>query len=316
LNHPDIDLQMLAATARNDEILRSLGPPEPGIDGVRQQFARTREWWNEGGPAVARVLDATVPGPDREIPVRLYVPNETGRPVPAYIYFHGGGFRIGSPGSNDRQLRELAAAWGGIVVSADYAHMPEKRFPAPVLEAAAVYEWLARHGGQWGIDPLRLAFGGSSAGANVAIGGFEAVAPQARASLRCGAFIVGVFDDALDTGSMRQYGGVGLQPSPASARQMFEEYAGAGGQRQDTRFNALLQDATRWPALFLAAAEVDVFRDSSVRMAERAKAAGGSVQLNIYAGMTHLFFGYTRTLERARECLRDLADFLGRQLPP
>jgi acetyl esterase len=316
LNHPDIDPQMLAATARNEDILRSLGSPAPGIEGVRQQFARAREWWNEGGPAVARVLDAAIPGPDREIPVRVYVPGDTGRPLPAYVYFHGGGYRVGSPGSNDRQLRELAAAWGGIVVSADYAHMPEKRFPAPVLEAAAVYEWLARHAGPWGIDTQRLAFGGSSAGANVAMGGFEAAAPQARAVLRCGAFIVGVFDDALDTGSMRRYGEAGLQPSTASARQMFEEYAGAGEHRQDARFNALLQDATRWPPLFLAAAEVDVFRDSSVRMAERARAAGGSAQLSVYPGMTHLFFGYTRTVERAQACLRDLADFLGRQLPP
>jgi len=318
LNHPDIDPQMRAASERNDEIMRGLAPSAPGIEGARQQFARAREWWNEGGPAVARVLDTTVPGPDREIPVRVYVPTDAGRPrpLPAYIYFHGGGFRMGSPASNDRQLRELAVAWGGIVVSADYAHMPEKRFPAPVQEAAAVYEAIARHGARWGIDPGRLAFGGSSAGANVAIGGFEAVEPNVRDVLRCGAFLVGVFDDALDTGTMRQYGEAGLLPSLASARQMFEEYAGAGGHRRDPRFNALLQDASRWPPLFLAAAEVDVFRDSSVRLAEHARAAGGSAELCLYAGMTHLFFGYTRTLERASECLQDLAGFLHRQLPP
>jgi acetyl esterase len=294
--------------------VRGLGAFRPGIAGVREQAAQARAWWNEGGPEVGRVLDASIPGPQREIPVRVYVPKGASGRLPAYIYFHGGGWRIGSPGSNDRQLRELATAWGGIVISADYAHLPEQRFPAPVLEAAAVYEWVARHGSPWGVDTQRLAFGGSSAGANVAMGGFEAASPAARAALWCGAMIVGVFDDDLDTESMRTYGDAGLMTSRASAGQLFEDYA--GDQREDPRFNALRADASAWPPLFLAAAEVDVFRDSSRRLAEYAQAAGRSAELRIYPGMTHLFFGYTRMVERARECLQDLAGFLKRQLGP
>ncbi len=311
-----IDPQIRAASARNEEIVRALGSFPPGIAGVREQAAQARAWWNEGGPQVARVLQATIPGPQREIAVRVYVPQGAEGPLPAYIYFHGGGWRIGSPGSNDRQLRELATAWGGIVISADYAHLPEQRFPAPVLEAAAVYEWVARHGGDWGVDTQRLAFGGSSAGANVAMGGFEAASPVARQALRCGALVVGVFDDDLATGSMQTYGEAGLMPSRASARQLFEDYAGSGEDRKDPRFNALQADARAWPPLFLAAAEVDVFRDSSRRLAERAQAAGGSAQLRIYPGMTHLFFGYTRTVDRALECLQDIAGFLRRELGP
>jgi len=311
-----IDPQMRAASERSEEIVRALGPFPPGIAGVREQAARAREWWNEGGPEVGRVFDAAIPGPERDIPVRVYVPKDASGPLPAYIYFHGGGWRVGSPGSNDRQLRELAAAWGGIVISADYAHLPEQRFPAPVLEAAAVYEWVAQRGGAWGVDPRRLAFGGNSAGANVALGGFEAASPSARAALRCGALVVGVFDDDLDTESMRTYGEAGLHPSRASARQLFEDYAGSGESRSDPRFNALRADARAWPPLFLAAAEVDVFRDSSRRVAERAQQAGGSAELRVYPGMTHLFFGYTRTVDRARECVQDVAAFLQRQVQP
>lgn len=307
-----IDPQMLAASERNAHIVATLGTFAPGIAGVREQARRAREWWNEGGPTMARVFDASVPGPQRAIPVRVYVPQEAAGPLPAYIYFHGGGWRIGSPASNDRQLRELAAAWGGIVVSADYAHLPEQRFPVPPLEAAAVYEWVARHGGEWGADPRRLAFGGSSAGANVAMGGFEAASPHARQALRCGALVVGVFDDDLETDSMRALGESGLLPNRASARQMFEDYV--GDAREDARFNARRADATGWPPLFLAAAEVDVFRDSSRRLAEHAQAAGGAAELRIYPGMTHLFFGYTRTVDRARECLHDIAAFLRRHL--
>lgn len=307
-----IDPQLRAAMARNEEIVGALGPFAPGIAAVREQAAQARAWWNEGGPEVERVFDASIPGPQRAIPVRVYVPRGAAGPLPAYIYFHGGGWRIGSPASNDRQLRELAHAWGGIVVSADYAHMPEQRFPVPVLEAAAVYEWVARHGGEWGIATQRLGFGGSSAGANVAMGGFEAASPQARQALRCGALIVGVFDDDLETEAMRTYGDAGITPNRASARQMFDDYA--GGQCNDARFNALRADARAWPPLFLAAAEVDVFRDSSRRLAEHVQAAGGAAELRVYPGMTHLFFGYTRMVDGARECLQDVAAFLQREL--
>lgn len=312
---PGIDPQMRAAIARNEDILRALGPPAPGIAGVREQAARARDWWNEGGPSLAQVRDAVVPGPYRDIPVRLYVPQQEEAALPAYVYLHGGGWRIGSPASNDRQLRELAHAWGGIVVSADYAHLPEQAFPAPVDETAAVYAWLARNGSHWQIDGHRLAFGGSSAGANVAMGAFHAAGADVRACLRCGVSVGGVFDDDVATGSMQRYADAGLFPSRDGARALFEEYLGKGADRRDPRFNALAADPARWPALFLAAAELDVFRDSSVALAERARQAGRTAELHVYPGVGHLFFGYSRMVDRAAECIRDMAAFLRRQLP-
>lgn len=309
---PAIPPEMAAALARNDEILRALGAPAPGIEGARAQAARARAWWNEGGPELAEVRDAVVPGPYRAIPVRLYVPRKPQGLLPAYVYFHGGGWRIGSPASNDRQLRELAHAWGGIVLSADYAHLPEQAFPRPVEEAAAVYAWLARHGAEWAVDGQRLAFGGNSAGANVALGGFHA-APGEQPVLRCGLCVAGVFDDDLETDSMQRFGDAGLFPTRASARAMFAEYLGP--HRQDPRFHALAADPARLPPLFLAAAECDVFRDSSVRLAERLRQAGRAVELRVYPGMTHLFFGYSRMVDGAVACIGHMADFLRARLP-
>ncbi|TFZ00588.1 hypothetical protein EZ313_19215 [Ramlibacter henchirensis] len=315
MDFPRLDPQMRAALARNDEIVRELGPPTPGIEGVRAQAAAARAWWNEGGPAMAQVRDGKVPGPHREIPVRVYVPRRSASPLPACVFFHGGGWRIGSPASNDRQLRELAEAWGGIVVSADYAHMPEKTFPAPVEEAAAVYGWLARHGCQWGIDGQRLAFGGNSAGANVAMGAFHAAA-QVQGAFRCAAFVVGVFDGDVETQSMREYGDAGLFPTRESARKTFEDYLGNDANLADPRFNALQADSGRLPPVFLAAAECDVYRDSSAALARRIREAGRSAELRVYPGMTHLFFGYSRMVDRAAECIGDVARFLREHLPP
>jgi acetyl esterase len=314
---PHVDPQLLEAQRKNDEIVRGLGVPEPGIEGARRHFAQSREWWNEGGPPMAQVHEVLIPGPRRDIPLTVYVPNDAAHPRPAFVYLHGGGYRMGWPRSNDRQLRELAADWGGIVVSADYAHMPEKIFPVAVEETAAVYQWLSMHGERWGIDGQRLAFGGSSAGANVAMGAALQLGGARSGFLKAGACIVGVFDDALDSDSMRLYGGGALFPSRESARTMLDAYAPRPSDRTDARLNALLADPGDFPPLFLAAAELDVFRDSSVKLARHVAGAGaGSAPvLKIYRGVTHLFFGYSRTLDRARDCVRDIADFLTRQLP-
>ena len=212
----------------------------------------------------------------------------------AYAFFHGGGFRLGEPRSSDRQLRELALAWGGIVVSLDYAHMPEAVFPVAVEESAAALRWLSVHGARWGIDPARLAVGGSSAGASVAMGVAVHLGPGRAGFLRAGAFVVGVFDDDLDTASMRAHGDGPMQPSRRSAAAMFEAYAGGPGQRRDPRLDTRQADLGDMPPLFLAAAELDVYRDSSVLLARRLNGAGRSAELVVYPGTTHLFWGYMR----------------------
>ncbi|RYY87611.1 MAG: hypothetical protein EOO24_34645 [Comamonadaceae bacterium] len=311
-----IDPQAAAALARNDEIVAALGPAAPGIGGVREQFLASRAWWNEGGPRLAVDRDDVIPlSPQRQVRVAIYAAEASSTPRPAYVYLHGGGFRVGAPRSSDRQLRELAAAWGGIVVSLDYAHLPEAAFPTAVEETAAALQWLHAQGAQWGIDTGRLAIGGSSAGANVAMGAAVHLGLAACGFLQAGVFVVGVFDDDLDTDAMRDHGGGPLLPSRESARAMFPVYAGRPGQRQDPRFNARLADLRNMPPLFLAAAEVDIYRDSSLLLAQRVREAGRAATAKVYAGMTHLFWGYGRMVDAANACTRDMADFLREQLP-
>jgi acetyl esterase len=311
-----VDPQLAAALRRNEDIVAGLGFPGPGVAGVRAQFMASRSWWNEGGPVLAVDRDDVIPlSPHRRLQVALYAAQESSALRPAYVFLHGGGFRVGAPRSSDRQLRELAAAWGGIVISLDYAHMPEAVFPAAVEETAAALQWLHAHGAQWGVDPSRLAFGGSSAGANVAMGAAVQLGLARSGFLKAGAFVVGVFDDDLDTPAMRQHGEGPLVPSRESARSLFAAYAGGAGQRQDPRFNTRLADLRDMPPLFLAAAEIDVYRDSSLQLAQRVREAGRTAEAKAYPGMTHLFWGYGRMVETAQACTRDLAAFLARQLP-
>lgn len=308
-----LDPQLVAALQKQQEITQALGPPSDGVISERQHFSQARLWWNEGGPEMAEVRELVIPGTVRETSATVYVPTLQTLLRPAYVYLHGGGYRLGSPRSNDRQLRELAAAWGGIVVSLDYPHLPEQGFPGAVEATAAAYQWLSEWGPDWGIDGQRLACGGSSAGANVAMGAAVAVGGTGCGYMKAAACIVGVFDDALDTSSMSQYGD-GPPPNRNSARAMFEAYA-KPEQRDDPRFNLLLADPALFPPMFLAAAQCDVYRDSSLRFAGHVAQAGVQPQLRTYAGMSHLFFGYSRMVDKARECISDVAQFLQSELP-
>lgn len=127
--------------------------------------------------------------------------------------------------------------------------------------------------------------------------------------------MVGVFDDDLDTASMREHGSGPMLPSRESARALFPAYAAAPGQRQDPRFNASLADPRHMPPLFLAVAGNDVYRDSALNLARRLREAGRPVDTRIYPGMTHLFWGYGRMVDMANRCTSDMAAFLSRQLP-
>jgi acetyl esterase len=315
----NLDPQLAAALARVKEIDASLPPPAPGVAGVRANAAAGREWWNEGGPTMAECRHATIPGPYRPIPVVLYRPvaQEAGIAalLPVYVFLHGGAYRIGNEWSNDRQMRELAASWGGAVISADYAQVPEQVFPVAIEETQAVYQWLHQHGAEWGLDGTRIAFGGASAGANVSTGAAIGLGGVETGYLKAGLCVVGVFDRDLDTASMREFGDAGVFPSPAAIAGSAQDYLPDPATHNDPRATPVAAEPALFPPMFLAAAEIDVLRDSSKRLSTRLAAGGVPHRLKIYPGMTHLFFSYTKMVEQARQCVADMAAFLAEHLP-
>lgn len=312
-NMPDLDPQLRDAFSRAADISASLGIPELGIAGVRRDAELGRRYWNEAGPTVADVVERVIPGPVRSVPVVMYRPASTKTLLPVFVYLHGGGFKIGSHWSNDRQMREIANAWGGVVVSADYLHVPEYVFPSAVDETAAVLQWLHDHGSLWGIDGDRIAFGGNSAGAAVAFG--AAIGLGGVPWLRAAVGIVGAFSGDTSTESMRLYGNVGLFPEVSSVGAIFKDYVPNPAAWTDPRADLLTADPGLLPSTFLAAAEFDVFRDASATMACHLEAAGRLHAFKIYPAMAHLFFGLSRSVDRAAECCRDIARFLADEIP-
>jgi acetyl esterase len=117
--------------------------------------------------SVANVTERRIPGPGGQIRLRIYRPALTGS-LPILVYFHGGGWVVGSLDSHDGVARFLANHGRCLVFSVDYRLAPEHKFPAALDDAWAATGWVRQHAGEVGGDAGRLAIGGDSAGGNLA----------------------------------------------------------------------------------------------------------------------------------------------------
>ena len=116
---------------------------------------------------VRDVQDASIPGPEGAIPVRVYRPDADGD-LPTIVFFHGGAFVIGDLDTHDNQARRLCRDTESVVVSVDYRLAPEAPWPAGVDDAMAATQWVADHISAYGNEPALLAVAGDSAGGNFA----------------------------------------------------------------------------------------------------------------------------------------------------
>ncbi|HEX4819483.1 MAG TPA: alpha/beta hydrolase fold domain-containing protein, partial [Acidimicrobiales bacterium] len=119
------------------------------------------------GPEVGETIDGVLPGAAGDLQYRLHRPATPG-PHPIILYFHGGGWVLGGVDSDDPLCRDLCVRTDAVVLSVDYRHAPEDRFPAAVDDAWAALQWVGDHAIEIGGIPGQLAVGGWSAGANLA----------------------------------------------------------------------------------------------------------------------------------------------------
>jgi acetyl esterase len=139
-------------------------------DVARAQYDETHSIFDMPLPEVAKAEDKLISGPGGEIPLRIYHPLDAvkGSLLPVLVYFHGGGWLIGSIKTHDRLCRYLANAAKAVVVSVDYRLAPEDKFPAGFDDCVAAVNWVAKNASQIGADARQLAVGGDSAGGNLA----------------------------------------------------------------------------------------------------------------------------------------------------
>lgn len=263
-------------------------------------------------PPLARVDDFAITARDgARIPARLVAPaSDPGLPV--LVYFHGGGFTIGSITSHDTLCRVLADLAGCAVLSVGYRLAPEHRFPTAVDDAWDATQWLLREGRALGLDTTRVALGGDSAGGTLATvcatcardAGVE-IALQLLFYPGCAA--------RPEAPSHARYG-QGLILEQAHIEYFFGHYIDPA-ERDDWRFAPLnTPDLDGVAPAWFGLAECDPLVDDALHYADKLRAAGVAVDLEIYRGVTHEFIKMGRALPEARQAHADAAAALRRAL--
>jgi acetyl esterase len=256
-------------------------------------------------PQLARVEDLSIPTRDgAQIAARLVAPT-TAPGLPVLLYFHGGGFTIGSIDSHDTLCRTLAQLAGCAVVSVGYRLAPEHRFPTAVNDAWDATLWLAREGRSLGVDTTRMALGGDSAGGTLATV-CATFARDAGLELRLQVLFYPGCAGRPEAPSHRRYG-EGLLLEQAHIEYFFGQYI-AEGERDDWRFAPLnTPDLEGVAPAWFGLAECDPLVDDALHYADKLRAAGVMVDLEIYRGVTHEFIKMGRALPEARQAHADAA---------
>ncbi|GAA0316630.1 alpha/beta hydrolase [Sphingomonas oligophenolica] len=255
----------------------------------RAAAEQVRRRWTLGGPVMRRREDLTAPGPGRAVPIRLMSAADPGGLAPVFVYLHGGGFTTFSLDTHDRIMREYAARSGATVIGVDYALSPEQRFPTALHEVMAVLDWVTKTGQAQGIDPTRVAIGGDSAGANLALSACLMRRDEGNAPLSALLLAYGFFDDDFTGESHRDHGGPGKLLTSTELGRYLDNYLGPAPYPDDPLAlpaRAALHDL---PPSFHIVAECDPLADSDRRIAERMAGAGNMVRCKIYRGATHSF---------------------------
>ena len=303
---PWIDPELVAA----GQLLQSRGLVAPDrtqapLSEVRAAVDRIGEFLGEGSVPLQREQDLSLPGPHGQVPCRLYLPDHASRP-PLIIYAHGGGFMQGSLPSWDAMLRELVRHSGVAALSVDYRLSPEHRFPVAFEEIVAMVRLAAREGSGFGIDPQRIAVGGDSAGANLALAAALALRDAGERALSFVLLIYGCFSIDTESPSWQRFGrGAGL--SQTQMRWIWETYLERPEQQKDWRAAPILADLAGLPPAHLVVGSLDPLLDDSNRLAAGLKAAGVPCELKVYEGLNHGFIRYGRLVSAARGAVGDCA---------
>jgi len=242
--------------------------------------------------------DRTLPGPAGDVAVRVYRP-PSDRPLPVVVYFHGGGWVIGDLDSCDTICHRLAAGVPAVVVSVDYRLAPEHPYPAAVDDCDAATSWVARHAGELGADPSRLAVAGDSSGGNLAAVVARRARDRGRPAIAFQLLVYPVTDATRSLPSYAENGSGYLLDADTMAWFCRHYLAGADPRHPDVS-PLFVEDCSGLPPGLVITAEFDPLRDEGEAYAQRLREAGVDVDLSRYDGMIHMFYGFDTMFDASR----------------
>ena len=275
------------------------GTPEEARARMRRAVLAARE--RAPLPDVASVEDMIADEGRLQVPVRVYRPRTCGPVGATVVFFHGGGFVLGSVELADDLARKLCRDVGAVVVSVDYRLAPEHPFPAAHDDALAAAQWVLRMAASLGGDPARVALAGESSGGNLAAS--TALMLRDRGvHLAAQLLVVPGLDVARDTRLIEAARRDWPMLTAADLRDISRLYMGPHPQWAE-RFPPSPLRADRFdglPPTIIAVAGHDPLREEGLAYAKCLKEAGVPVTLLHFDDMFHQFLGFFEASESAR----------------
>ena len=292
--------QVLHGIAKSSRLPLAMLSPQQ----ARQAYAAGAGVLEINTPKMSR--DDTLHIPARDgTPLRAKLWAEHAMPnLPVLLYFHGGGFTVGSPETHEVLCKHLAHLAHCAVVSLDYRLAPEHTFPTAHNDAFDALEWLHQNAASLGLDPTRIALGGDSAGGTLTAATAIA-ARDAQIDLKLQLmFYPGCSPEEMASAQTFEKG---FLLDKASIDYFYGHYMPNAADRHNPRFSPLLSDVSGIAPAWLGLAECDPLVDEGVAYADHLRLGGVAVDLEIYKGVVHSFIQMGRVIPEALTAHADAA---------
>ena len=252
--------------------------------GMRAAFAETFE------APPAQVEHLVIPGgPNGELAIHIVRPPSLTGPLPAVMFFHGGGWVVCDFSTHSRLVHEIAVGTGAAVVFVNYSRSPDVRFPVANEEAYFATRYVAENGAALNIDPSRIAVAGDSAGANMATVVSMLARARAGPAISSQILFYPVTEANFETESYHQFAD-GYFLTRDSMQWFWDNYlpdAEARRQPQASTLQATREQLSGLPPAFVMTCECDVLRDEGEAYARKLGEAGVPVTCARYLGAIH-----------------------------
>lgn len=278
---------------------------------LREKYVEERKFWNEGGPEPYKVVNMEVEGPIGPIPVRLYYPDDKpGHNV--CVFFHGGGFTVGSIDTHDRIMRAIMEAAGCVVIGVDYTLSPEAQFPVPVYECATVVRYFHENAAEYDLCPDNMAMAGDSGGGTLSM----SVNLYLRDAFGGNDYIAALllyygFFGMSDSVSYRLHGTPldGMTMADMYAYQKY--YLGDDMAELENPYNATLNNDLTYgmPATYMCCGDLDPLLGNSQALDTILRNHGVRTELEIMPGCLHAYMHYSKMMDEAVHCLKASGEF-------
>ena len=280
----------------------ALGLPAPYTVSPEEARANAKKRPRSPGPEVAKVEDRSIPGPDSDVPVRVYTPQGNG-PFPILAWYHGGGWVVGDLESADATARDLCVGGECVVVSVDYRLAPDAKFPGPANDCWAATTWAVENAVSINGDASRLAVGGDSAGGNIAAAMCLMAADLGGPEIALQLLIYPVTDVDFTTVSYDDNAeGYGL--TKVTMEWYWDHYLESMADASNPYAAPLQAEslAGQPPALVITA-EYDPLRDEGEAYAKRLNGAGVATTATRYDGVIHGFFNMNAVVDKSQQAV-------------